>query len=139
MNYCKTAIIVFGILILNGCNKNSPTAVPEPVGTADVTVLFPNGGQTYHIGDTVQIKWKMSSKFSGSMVYLMLNDGGSPSLLNRTGKIPIPDTTFKWIILETDLQGSLPPQHATIAVNDSSDTTMVDQSDEKITIESHPL
>jgi hypothetical protein len=135
MNKNKIVIIVFIFSFFFGCSSKSPTSVPEAVGTADVTVLFPNGGQTYHFSDTVQIKWKMSSKFSGSMVYLMLNDGVSPTLLNRTGKIAIPDTTFKWIIIETDLQGSLTPQHAKIAIRDSSDTTMMDQSDGKITIQ----
>jgi len=50
----------------------TPVPTPTPTTTPSITVLSPNGGEVYRIGDTVRIKWQ-SSGIKNVSIYIFDN------------------------------------------------------------------
>jgi hypothetical protein len=75
----KSACLAMAMMIMAGASScNNPSSADTPVPGNGVTVITPNGGNTYYLGDTLQITWDLSdeSSIAGLQIDLSLNGGG---------------------------------------------------------------
>ncbi|MCF7921043.1 MAG: C10 family peptidase [Candidatus Cloacimonetes bacterium] len=93
----------------------------QPALVPVITVLTPNGGESFGLGDTVNITWE--SEDTGSDVQIMLYDGNG---LDTVLSSQTPDDgSFNWVIPAYFATGDL----YRIKVVDSSDNSVYDYSD----------
>jgi hypothetical protein len=52
------------IVLLGGCT--SPTQTP--VDTSEIVLLTPEGGETFHVGDTLKVTWKLQGNGSKDII-----------------------------------------------------------------------
>ena len=95
----------------------------------EITVVTPNGGEYWLMGDTVDIKWT-SVSVDSVKIQLSLNDG--------IDWIPIVESTasdsvYKWVV-----QASSTSWSCQIKISDASDSTIYDVSDTTFTIDMFP-
>ncbi len=69
---------------------------------ATLTITYPNGGEVFHVGQTITIKWVSKNLSNTTQLYLMLNgaDIMSSTSSEITGTIPNTDS-YKWTISES--------------------------------------
>jgi hypothetical protein len=80
------------------CNDiNDPN--PPPAGPLEL--MAPKGGESYKVGQTVEIKWKINDESKVASVGIKLSlDNGKSYLVNDLESHSIPSTTtsFQWTI-----------------------------------------
>jgi hypothetical protein len=74
-----------------------------------ITLLYPAGGDTFHIGDIVQIKFAISPDFGyGQVVAKVSANGGRMPFVNiNPSPINLPARTFLWTVPDTILSGTM--------------------------------
>ena len=91
-------------VIISGLTSKS-TIYPANSTPSKITVLFPNGGETYKIGDTVNITWNSSNLDPNRQLDVHLsNSQGQPVKL--IANPPAGSTSFLWHIDSTVTGGS---------------------------------
>ena len=91
-------------------SKVFPITISAPSATQpSITVLSPNGGETYKIGDTLNIKWNASNFSDSSKVYIELRpDGPAISVGSQAVKIVAISPTsgyYLWQVPNTIIPG----------------------------------
>ena len=101
-----TAALIVALLA-SGCD--TPTEPDTPSGPlAALTLIKPNGGESYTIGDTLRVEWianpdsvpqiVMEISFDGGLTYFPMTD---EAIGTGGGK----DTTFAWLIPDSLYDG----------------------------------
>jgi hypothetical protein len=84
-------------LVLGGCDKaESPVAVDPK---ADITLIYPVGGETFHVGETINIKWSVKEGLVSpitSVDLMISNDDGITWKNFKIGVGSIPDDAPSW-------------------------------------------
>ena len=91
-------IICCSIISLQCDNGNGPD---NPAGPLEL--VSPKGGESYQVGQTVEVKWKINDATKISSVGIKLSlDNGKSFLGNdlETSSIFPPTTTFSWTITD---------------------------------------
>lgn len=64
MGWMATSMVALatalGGLVLTGCD--STDSGPEGDPNAEIVITSPRGGETFHVGDTLRVKWKAQGK-----------------------------------------------------------------------------
>jgi hypothetical protein len=80
----------------NGDTGNTPVTHPP------LELLFPKGGESFKVGDTVTIKWSVHEPQNIPSVGISYSkDGGKTfptTQIIGNSSVAYPDTTFKWVI-----------------------------------------
>ncbi|MGA2506647.1 MAG: hypothetical protein ABSF80_04130 [Chitinispirillaceae bacterium] len=96
--FLKTALVLSCTLI---CCKNSTSPTPTPPA-GPLQITYPVGGETLHIGDSIQITWTADSSKFGQVDVFVSTDGGATYNfsypLNSNGSINSGVGTFGWKI-----------------------------------------
>jgi hypothetical protein len=81
------------------CKSDTPTT---PVTHPPLELLYPKGGESFKVGDTVPIKWSVHEPQNIPSVGISFSkDGGKTfptTQIIGNGSVAYPDTTFKWVI-----------------------------------------
>lgn len=48
-------------LTLIGCGDSSTNSTPTPVATNGITVVSPNGGETFQVGGAIRVRWSATN------------------------------------------------------------------------------
>jgi len=102
-----------GTFMLQGCSGG---------GGEQVTVNYPNGGETFTEGDNMTITWDWTGGSIGFDIYLSLNSGGTFD--NFIGNSNATDGSFSWTILD----GAASP-NCRIRIEDPGNDATFDESD----------
>ncbi len=89
-----------------GTNPEGPDCTIE--SDQPFELLYPTSSDTFHVGDTVQIEYKVDAdRISGILISVTMEMGVVKKGLNTGGQIPIPEGdgtyrcgTYQWIIGE---------------------------------------
>ena len=79
-NYYRVAVdnknpYLGGVMIFGGSNHNGLDALATLIfSQPTITILSPNGGENYKIGDTVQIKWNSTNLPANAPIDIELKD-----------------------------------------------------------------
>ncbi len=97
----KSMVVFIGLIPMLLCDNGT-----SPPSTRPLELIFPRGGggQTFKVGDTVTIKWKINdlSKVNDVGISYSL-DGGKTvtgTQIIGNGSIAYPDTSYRWIITD---------------------------------------
>lgn len=126
--------------MLAGCKDSGNN--PDPDGPVSpfpniIAIVYPHGGETLYIGDTVEVTWKAdtsdTTRLSGIKVCLS-TDGGTDyhtdKPLSYQGQIP-PNGSYTWIIgteVWPEIQGQLPSDRCRILLADYQDRELISES-----------
>jgi len=78
-----------------------------PVGaqTVGLTVLAPNGGETFHVGDTMHVRWSADTSRVGAVnIELSFDAGSTWNLLTSSHSVFVTDSTwgdYRWVVPES--------------------------------------
>ena len=90
------------------CDKSTPPD-DTPIPGNGITVLTPNGGTTYYVGDSMHITWDLNDSVSGLLFAFSPNNGLNYFLLGEA----LPTSTefvnkeYIWVIPDTVFIGSI--------------------------------
>ncbi|MBD3243741.1 MAG: hypothetical protein GF331_24330 [Chitinivibrionales bacterium] len=112
--------------------ETSQRCGPAPPGI--VTVLYPNGGDTVRLGDTVQVRWQVGDVHEVIAAVLLSTDEGETWVV--ISEFPIncagnSITTFEWVVDPTSVATS---SRCLIMVRDYADQFLTDMSDSTFSI-----
>jgi len=132
--FCKyryVFAVVFAVLVSFGCKKvGNPVAPPDTSNNA-VTIISPNGGETFGVGDTVAIKWTTNPDSSiDVMIYLTLELQQIP--ITTQASVYHEDDNwgnFIWVIPAEMNSVKIAGQQARIKIEDYDEKGMFDVSD----------
>jgi hypothetical protein len=106
----------------NGEKKTAQVAITvntEPVAQP-LTLVAPAGGETFSIGQTVEIKWDYTVTLAGINIYVSLNGGIDWALVNDS-VLAAEDKIFRWKIPSTIDGKSAKTSDALIRIEDYQD------------------
>ncbi len=133
---------VAAAMALSACGDSSTTPSPSPIGSNGITVVSPNGGETFKVGGTIHIKWAITNpNTSSASPYVRCGSGewfnliplSSISNLNVDTNVVIPDTVYS-----LDSKSLIPFPTGTnckLKARDYVDGTVLDTSDAPFTIQ----
>jgi len=93
---CQSLILTIMCMLFAGmaCNKSTGTKTTPSA----MVVLQPKAGQTFKVGDTINIKWQVNYPDSISSIVLWLYSlPDSIPMSLATSSFAYPDTTFSWV------------------------------------------
>lgn len=97
------------------------------IGAPQITVISPNGGETFNVGQTVNITWEPFGNIDDDLKIEISRDGGSGwSVISPDTKN---DGSFTWVVT---LPGS---EHCLVKITSLIDPTYTDTSDSKFTVD----
>jgi hypothetical protein len=100
-----------------------------------LTIISPNGGESYTIGQSVTITWCTPADYTGQLILRYSSDGGlSYTTLNTTGSIPASDQSFTFT-LSSGMEGT----ECLVQIQDYNNTDNSDESDGFFTVEYYQL
>jgi hypothetical protein len=118
-----SSIVVGSFLVLGlNCDKGTNTNTP----IKPLEILQPKGGETYTVGQTVEIRWRINdlSKIPSVGVKLSIDNGKLYTPLLLPDRSFPPETTWvSWIIQSTQASA-----HCIVEVYDYSDESLYDKS-----------
>ncbi|MFV2014497.1 MAG: PQQ-binding-like beta-propeller repeat protein, partial [Candidatus Heimdallarchaeota archaeon] len=91
----------------------------------DLTVLSPNGGETFNVGETEAIQWS-SSNISNVKIDYSTDDGST--WLNIVASIPAGSGSYNWLVPNT------PSQLCKVKISDAANPSLYDVSNSNFTI-----
>ena len=103
-----------------------------------MTVLSPNGGETWHVGETIRIRWRMDVAGQAVLLYISPNDGEDWYVINADHSVFTGDTNwadYGWTIPAAMNSVSLVATTCRVRVSEYLQTTVTDASDSAFTIE----
>ena len=118
-----TVLLVAHAAVFLGCNPNGPGKEPPPKPGTGVTVLSPNGGETFGVGDTIRIRWDADTNKVDDVLIRLLVDGGEHEVvLTTTESIYTSHEQwgdFTWVVPEGAVHDSvsLETDQATILIH----------------------
>jgi hypothetical protein len=113
-----SAIIGLTALVAAGCNPSSTTSTQIPTGSIAFTT--PAGGETFTIGDTVNVVWACDSCADvpvGDYVQVYAYDGVSGYLVDGSGQMT---DSLSWVVGSTLQSVSLLPGTYQMVVQDAA-------------------
>lgn len=129
-------------LSLSGCGGDSPTTPSvSPIGSNGITLVSPNGGESFRVGGNIRIKWTITNPTTssaspyvhcGAGEWFNLIPDGSISNLNVDTSVVLPDSVYS-----SDSRALIPfPTGANcrMKARDYVDATVLDTSDAPFTI-----
>jgi hypothetical protein len=73
--------------------------------TAGLTVLAPNGGETFHVGDTMYVRWSADTTRVGAVnIEISFDAGNGWNLLTSSHSVYVTDSTwgdYRWVVPES--------------------------------------
>lgn len=84
-------------LAMSGCNKSDPATGPVTDPNAPITLTSPKGGETFHVGDTMWVKWTVKDDPVAPIVSVDLQisaDNGKTWGFAKTGSVPVEAPSF---------------------------------------------
>jgi len=96
--------VLFLIFFFTACGNDGPTAPAR-----SVTLLYPNGGEVFHFGDTLEFKWQAVDISNVDISIERLDGRGYYYIASRA---PAMSGTFRWRVSRFDLRGFLIPPGA---------------------------
>jgi Developmentally Regulated MAPK Interacting Protein. len=118
------SIILLGLLALClSCDNGSNPATPSK----PLEIIQPKGGESYTVGQTVDIKWRINdlTKISSVMVKLSTNNGKTfPVVLVGSLSIPPDSTSVSW----TPLSDQVSTQCIVKVYEYNNESTIYDKS-----------
>ncbi|MEO7424126.1 MAG: hypothetical protein ABI036_03000 [Fibrobacteria bacterium] len=91
------------------------------VGDLPITVAYPNGGESAHVGDTLSIRWTATEMVSSVGIQISVDSGKGWIPVTRTRSVNLGEADwgdFRWIIPDSLDGRSLTTAHAQIYVYD---------------------
>lgn len=80
-------------------NSRKVTVPSIPINQPSITVLSPNGGESYKDGDRVTIKWKTAGLSSNQKLDISLDVPHLNSIVGQTIALGVPNTgSYSWIV-----------------------------------------
>jgi hypothetical protein len=77
LKFSSFGVIVMTVIFnLSFCNKESDQESP-PIPGNGITVLTPNGNETYYIGDTIKITWNLADTSMVGLQFDFSSNGGA--------------------------------------------------------------
>jgi hypothetical protein len=101
----------------------------EQIPPKEITVQYPNGGEYWLMGDTVDIKWA-SLSVDSVKIQLSLSDGMDWITIEESTPS---DSVYEWIV-----QSPFTSWYCLMKISDASDSTIFDISDTTFTIDIFP-
>jgi hypothetical protein len=92
--------LVIGTAFILGTHCNSGTN-PKPHVVGPLELLYPKGGESFKVGDTIRIKWSIHDQSQvGSVGIKYSLSGGAPWNVNLLGpgSFTYPDTSYLWTV-----------------------------------------
>ena len=102
-------LIVLTLFVLGGAQAHAAASVPGPcVSTASpsITVLSPNGGEVYQVGQKIKVTWGTCNTFASDQVMIVLKSTQTSFGAEIT---TVPNTGTATIILPTSFGGGQVP------------------------------
>ena len=97
-------VLTGAVLTLTQCKSNTGT---NPTPPPPLELLYPKGGQSFKVGDTVLIKWSVHQPQNIPSVGVSYSlDGGKTFPTYQvlgTGSVAYPDSTLRWIVGQEDV------------------------------------
>jgi hypothetical protein len=140
------ALSVF--ILLPGCTKGTDPLSAPPV--VNLTVMSPNGGETFSQSDSLTIRWDMSDSVDAlmsQMVFSLSLDSGitfnylgdirktSPAWKAKSIRFYLGDSLWDDKLLQW--KAIVPSRGCIISINQYNSTTLYDQSDNPFRITAH--
>jgi len=129
-------------LALTGCGKDSSTTPSaSPIGSNGITVVSPNGSESFKVGGNIHIKWTITNPNTssaspyvrcGASEWFNLIPNGSISNLNVDTSVALPDSVYS-----SASKALIPFPTGTdckLKARDYVDGTVLDTSDAAFTI-----
>lgn len=155
---CKAVVRDFEVQVTDGnglqivCDKDAGNDVFEagieiiggastPAQTPPITVVAPNGGEAYRVGDTLRVSWEWDTTITGGVaVWISPDDGESWHIMTSTTSVPSHAEgtnvgTFEWLIPATVDGQSLVSDHCRIRAWEYTMNELADLSDGTFTIQ----
>lgn len=117
-----------GIEVIGGSSSGTIEVPP-------VTILSPNGGEVYKVGEEITVEWEWDTTIhGGAAVWFSADSGDTYKILSSSGSIPAytPGTnrgTFSWTIPESMLGESTVSDQCMIKVWEYTLNDLVDETD----------
>jgi len=106
-----------------GTNNIGTLMLADCGGSGDqVTVMYPNGGETFTEGDNISIQWDWTGASIGLDIYLSQNSGGNYDYY--IGSTSATDESYSWTI-----PNDVASANCRIAIEDSAVPSTFDESD----------
>lgn len=130
-NYVTESIVIELSRIDTAADTNGTPCPFECPAASEITLLCPNGGETYSVGDIVQVKWCYGSGFTDAGVVIKAStDGGRIwSDPMGAGQIDKPNNTFRWVVSEKEVGTEI-----LLQVEGYNDNTLFDRTDSSYTV-----
>jgi hypothetical protein len=112
VKYAGKAVVMTAVLSLMACNPNTVPNDHPPIPGNGITVLNPNGGSSYHVGDAMIITWDVHLSGSDSIAGLQMDfspNNGLSYFIFTVLYPPAPelqDKKYVWIIPDTVFNGA---------------------------------
>jgi hypothetical protein len=125
-----------GARLSNNASVSSSATVT--VGYDELTLLSPDGGEVYQVGQEIAVEWSgRAARFTGMDLAISANGGKTWHSLSSTGTIS-PDSPqwgcFRWTIPEAINGESLVSNTCVVRINDYANDEISDYSTEPFTI-----
>lgn len=94
---------IAAVMALSACGDSSTTPSPSPIGSNGITLVSPNGGESFKVGGTIHIKWTITNPNTssaspyvrcGTSEWFNLIPNGSISNLNVDTNVALPDSVY---------------------------------------------
>jgi hypothetical protein len=112
-------------------------ANPQQAGNTGMTVLAPNGGERFQVGQTIRIRWRMDTLGQAVLLYISPDDGQAWFVINSQHAVFLVDSNwgnYGWTIPATINGQSLVSTTCRVRVSEYLETTVTDESDSAFTI-----
>jgi hypothetical protein len=93
------------VLALVGCGDSSTNSTPTPVATNGITVISPNGGETFQVGGTMPVRWSYTNANFTSALIQVVCDGVAYGLTTTSVDPSVKDTSL--VVPDTVYSSSL--------------------------------
>jgi hypothetical protein len=110
----------------------------RPQINTGMTVLAPNGGERFRVGQSVRIRWRMDSLGQAALLYISPDDGQAWFVINSLRAVFLADSNwgdYGWTIPATISGQSLVSTTCRVRVSEYLKTTVTDESDSAFTID----
>jgi hypothetical protein len=92
VSVCATAFCM--AFMAGSCdNGNGPAAA--------FALTYPEGGETFYVGDAVTVTWTLTSDIAGIVIAVSKDGGKSPYNPIIEGQVDAPATSYTWVIPDT--------------------------------------
>jgi hypothetical protein len=82
-------------LALVGCGDSSTNSTPTPVSTNGITVISPNGGETFQVGGAMRVQWSSTNTdFTSARLLVGCGNGEWYDLTSNSVDPSVKDTSL---------------------------------------------